>query len=33
MITDRRNSIIAKTCACLAAEAHHRAYLRDHQVP
>ncbi|MEU1540606.1 hypothetical protein ABZ461_21305 [Actinacidiphila glaucinigra] len=29
VITERRNSMIAKTCACLVARCHHHAYLRD----
>jgi hypothetical protein len=29
VITERRNSMIVKTCACLAAGCHHPAYLRD----
>ena len=29
VITERRNSMIAKTCACLAAGVHHLAYLRS----
>ncbi|MDQ1022735.1 hypothetical protein QF035_000317 [Streptomyces umbrinus] len=28
MITERHNSMIARTCACLAAGCHHHAYPR-----
>lgn len=29
LITERRNSVITKLCACAAPEVLHRAYLRE----